>query len=105
MSLKKNKPSKIIIFVLIFLLIVLAVLLIIEYGANSYFYNLFKEPKLFVIHDECSLILSNIIHQIKDEGGCRIMCSGECEVREMRFHDFEFISQNESCHICNCYCI
>jgi hypothetical protein len=92
-----------IIFIFSFLCIVaLIVLLFFHFKIIEYLYS--SGPELIVIEDECSIMLNNIIHQIKDEGGCRIMCSAECEIRNMKFHHSEFIFKDNSCHTCNCYC-
>ncbi len=54
--------------------------------------------------DECSLIMGNLIHNIRDLGDCKIKCNDNCEIRGLEFHDSEFVFQNSSCHTCDCYC-
>jgi hypothetical protein len=97
-----NKLSKIIFIASIICIIVLIVLLIFQFKIFQYVG--FSEPELIIINDECSMMFNSIVHQIKDEGGCRIMCNAECEVRKMEFHHSKFIFKENSCHICNCYC-
>ncbi len=97
-----SKLSKIIFIASIMCIIALIVLLIYQF---KIFKSLFpSEPELIVIDDECSIMMNSIVHQIKNKGGCRIMCNSECEVRNMDFHHSEFIYKENSCHICNCYC-
>jgi hypothetical protein len=63
-----------------------------------------SEVSKFSIDDECSIIYGSLIHNIRDEGDCKIKCANNCEIRELGFYDSEFISQNNSCHTCDCYC-
>ncbi len=103
---KKGKKRKITekILIIIFILVALLIILLIIHYSRTYLLNIGKEPKLFVIEDECLLLLNNIIHQIKNQGECKIVCRNECGVRKMNFHDSEFIEKENSCHTCNCYC-
>ncbi len=101
----KNKTlNKILIIFLILFIVATLIISAIYLGVTNYFLNKFEEPELIVLQDECSLLMNNIIHQIKDEDGCKIMCLGECEVREKEFVNSEFILREENCHTCNCYC-
>ncbi|MBD3253216.1 hypothetical protein GF386_05770 [Candidatus Pacearchaeota archaeon] len=100
----RKKINKIILITIIVLIVILATLLIFQFGIFKYVKNITKEPRLFVIRDECSLILGNILHQIKSNGECKIFCRNNCNLREMNYHNSEFIEKEGSCHICNCYC-
>jgi uncharacterized metal-binding protein len=101
---KKRRKEKLtrIISIIIFLLLAATVILIIIDNFQSI--DLVKNPKKYLIEDECGLIVGNLIHQIKDEGECRIECRNECEIRQESFHDSEFIKRESACHVCNCYC-
>lgn len=101
---KKKKTSKKIFILILLLSILLIILLIAQLDLITYLKNIKKEPELFVIKDECALILNNLIHQIKTEGECKIKCEHNCDIREKNFHDSEFIEKNDDCNICNCYC-
>ena len=100
---KKERRIKKILIIIFVLIVLLLILLIVEYSTLNLGF-LIKKPKLFVIKDECSLILNNIIHKMKNGDECRIVCRNECELRKMSFHNSEFIEGNNSCHTCNCYC-
>lgn len=63
-----------------------------------------NEPELFIIRDECSLVMGNLIHQVRDMGECRIKCVNECDVRDMDFLKFEFLGKNNDCNSCECWC-
>lgn len=63
-----------------------------------------SEPENFVVRDECSLVMGNLIHQIRDDGECRIKCTNDCSVREMDFVNFSFEGRNDDCNACNCWC-
>jgi len=87
----------------IILIVLLVILLII---------SLFKstggdldEPQLYSIRDECSLVMGNVMHPIQDGGDCKIKCINECEFRGLEIDSFEFVPQNSSCNVCDCYCI
>ena len=104
---KKENPSKlikIILFIILFLAIILFLMLIIQSSLLDYINSLFRKPKMFAINDACSLIFSNVIHQIKNEGDCKISCRSECQLKNMNFYNINFIPQSSSCNICNCYC-
>lgn len=63
------------------------------------------EVKKFSVQDECALMMGNLIRQIVDEGSCKTRCNNECDVRNMEFEDSKFVAQNNSCHVCDCYCV
>ena len=103
----KKKTTKIIrIFSLITIALVFLflILLVVQINFKKLFGEFNKEEKMFVIEDKCSIMMGNIIHEIKDGDRCKIMCKNECSVRKMSFLNFSFIWKNDSCHVCNCYC-
>jgi hypothetical protein len=63
-----------------------------------------SELEMFTLKDECSLVMGNLIHQIRDGGECRIKCVNECDVRNMDFVEFEFLGKNNDCNSCECWC-
>ena len=101
---KKKNTIRILVVLLVIGIISLIVVSLIQFGVTSLISKRLEKPEKFEIRDECSLILGKVIHQIKDEGNCKIMCLGECEVRNMEFYDSEFIEKESDCHVCYCYC-
>jgi len=105
---KKKEPRKKSIKIIIIIIIILAILTIsllaIQEGFVEEIKRTFSEPTLFEIKDECAPILGSIIHQIKNEDGCKITCRNRCNLEEMNFDKVIFIEKENSCHTCNCYC-
>ncbi len=106
---KKQKKSRKGIFITIILLIALLILiiLILLFQLNIIKNPLGKfnsKPQLFSIKDECSLIVGKLIHNIKDEGSCQLICKSNCEVRSLNFYNSEFKEIENDCNECNCYC-
>ena len=82
-------------------------LIVFVVGISLYSNGIFEpksEPVKVEVLDECSLIMGNLIHNIHDEGGCKIKCVNNCEIRDMKFYNSSFTFQNSSCHECDCYC-
>jgi len=108
-SKKKRKRSKVVpvfMVILAVVLVVLVVYLLVESGVvESPFENVHIQPQKFLIRDECARIVGNLMHTIDDEEGCEQKCKTDCGVREMSFHDSEFIGRVSDCHLCDCYCI
>src|SRR3989338_1359390 len=99
---KKGKKKKLIgkiLIVILILFIILIILLLIQYKKLD-LSILTRKPQLFIIKDECSLILGNIIHKIKNGDECKIFCRNECILRKIEFYNSEFIESNNSCHTC-----
>ncbi|MCK4997500.1 hypothetical protein KAS08_04295 [Candidatus Pacearchaeota archaeon] len=71
---------------------------------NSGIFEEAHDISKFSIDDECSIIMGNLIHNIRDGGDCKIKCVNNCEIRELDFYDSEFTFENSSCHTCDCYC-
>lgn len=95
----KKKIRKIIYIIIIIMIFSLLSLIAIQL-------NLFekKEIKIIEIPDECALMAGGLIHQIKNQGNCRLMCINECNLRELDFINSEFIEKINSCHECYCSC-
>lgn len=81
------------------LVLVLAYLVLNSFGVFES-----HSPEFFEVKDECSLIMGNLVHQIRDDGECRIKCVNECDVRSMEFFDFEFEGKDNDCNACDCWC-
>lgn len=99
----KNKMTKIFIGISLILLLVILGLVFKEY----FYKKIFKENKTerFVINDECSVFMDNIIHQIKDDADCNIKCRAECLVRKKEPINHTFKSNfSGPCFSCECYC-
>jgi hypothetical protein len=101
---KKNRLLNKIIFLAIILAVIFLILLAIWLEIPLFLEELFKKPQMFQIKDECSMILSKLIHQINDQNACKIKCISECSFRETEFYNSSFIPNEDSCSICNCYC-
>lgn len=101
---KKKRKKKVIgvILIVIFVFIVASVVLLLV--DNPPEISLLKEKKEYLIPDECGVVAGNLIHNIKDEGECRIKCRNECGLRQEKFHSSEFIKRDNTCHLCRCYC-
>ena len=98
---KKNKSiGRVIITAIIALLIILLLLILSVIGV----FEEQKQEEKISIRDECSLVMGNLIHQIRDSGDCRIRCINDCEVREKEFVRSEFASRENDCHVCDCFC-
>ncbi len=102
---KSRKGVFIIIILLIVLLLVIIPILLFQLNIiGNPLKNLNSKPQLFVIKDECSLIVGKLIHNIKDEGSCQLICRSNCEVRSLNFYNSEFKEIEKDCNECNCYC-
>ncbi|MFH1290670.1 MAG: hypothetical protein ABIH92_04650 [Nanoarchaeota archaeon] len=106
---KKKRRSKVFPVVIVILLVALVVLVPVLLVQGGYVDNPFEdfnaEPQLFLIKDECSVIVGNLIHTMNDEDDCSLKCKNECGVREMEFYESHFIQREGDCHMCECYCI
>jgi hypothetical protein len=101
---KKKKPNKIFVKLLILLGILVAIFLILIL-INLKFFKLFnREIKTVQLLDRCSILFETIVHSIKDESGCETSCRAECIVREIEFYKSEFSEKIEGCNSCVCYC-
>jgi hypothetical protein len=102
MKKKKNKKIYwILVFILIILLLSLTYFLLLNFEV---FEKISRKEVIFEIKDECSLIMNNIVYQIKDEDICRMMCFNECSIRELTFQKSDFSPVENSCNRCECYC-
>ena len=97
---KKNRATVIALFAGVGVLTLLLVYLIVQ--NFGFFEN--AQPERFIIKDECAVIMGSLVHQIRDEGECRIKCVNECDVREMGFVEFGFEGKNDDCNACDCWC-
>jgi hypothetical protein len=91
--LKKNPK----ISVIIFLVVIVVILLLINRTVS-------KEEKLIEIKDKCGPFMGRIIHTIKSEDICKMMCRAQCESVDRKYRRIEFIDGGIGCHSCNCYC-
>jgi hypothetical protein len=101
---KKSKTIKIMMIFLIFLVIAFVIILLLDFGALDSFVKMFKEPKKYNVNDKCSLIMNNILHQIKNTDDCKIRCKDECNLRTLEYYSSDFEAMNNSCNTCECYC-
>ncbi|MGD9276135.1 MAG: hypothetical protein PVJ67_03095 [Candidatus Pacearchaeota archaeon] len=94
---KLIKKLLILVGVLIFVLVILLII-------NSDFKTFFKSTQLIVIEDNCGVAVGNLIHEIKSEDNCKVMCNNECNVLDKSFVRVEFSDETGSCYECLCYC-
>lgn len=99
-SLLRRKIIRIILRVCIVLLFLLIFLVFVGLGGLKKP----QEPELFRIKDECSLVMGNLIHSIKDEGECKLRCFNDCGIRRMEYDLSKFREVTNSCNSCDCYC-
>lgn len=100
---KKRKhfvQNRLVIASIVILFIFLAILVSSSFGI----FEEKRDPVKVEILDECVPFMNNLVHNIHDEGGCKIKCMNNCEVREMNFYNSSFTFQNSTCHTCDCYC-
>ena len=97
---RKNKKVVRALFVCVGILVLVLVGLIL----HSFGFFEDNSPEYFVVKDECSLMMGNLIHQIRDDGECRNRCVNECSVQEMDFDRFSFEAKNNDCSLCECWC-
>ncbi len=81
------------------LILILILLLMISFNVFEH-----NETRMFSIKDECSIVVGNLIHQIRNNGECRIKCVNECDVRKMNFEKFDFTEKDNECNSCECWC-
>jgi hypothetical protein len=103
---KRSNGLYALIVVLIIFFLVLCIALLVQLNVvDNPIQDVNSEPQLFNIRDECTMILGNLIHKIKDADGCELSCKTECGVRDMGFYSSDFIESDTDCHVCRCYCI
>ncbi len=93
--------------VVAWLFVFAGILVLILLGLMLYNFGVFEKkegPQLFNIKDECALVMGNLVHQVRDDGECRIKCVNECDVRDMDFMRFSFEGKNDDCNSCDCWC-
>src|SRR3989339_612863 len=64
----------------------------------------FRDPEYLLIKDECALIMGNLIHKIQNEGECKIACQNSCKIKGYFYFNSTFVSFNNQCNTCDCYC-
>ena len=83
----------------------LFVLLVYLIGNSLGIFDEPSAPKSFPVSDECGNIMGNVIHNLEDEGDCKIKCENNCKFRELEYYNSSFISQETTCNLCDCWCI
>lgn len=102
LSKKKIKFSKILIYFSVVLILFLIFLISYALGLLDF---AIKNEKTFRVADECSLVMNNLLHEIKTEDSCRVMCFEECAIRNLNYNDYSFKFNDNACHECICTCI
>ncbi|MGV8152533.1 MAG: hypothetical protein ACP5OG_05620 [Candidatus Nanoarchaeia archaeon] len=103
-SKNKSKTLRILAYLTLSLIIILFILIIFQFRLYNFVLSPFKKPVQIKVNDECSLIFNQILHQIKDEGACRIKCENECLTHSLSYSNSKFTEKTDSCNICECYC-
>lgn len=106
---KNNKSnrflySKLFLVLSIIMFLFLIILVVFEYVNFTSIERIFLKPKLVELNDECSLIMGNLVHQIRDEDDCNIRCNNQCNLLGLNYKSIEFTKNQNSCNVCNCYC-
>jgi hypothetical protein len=100
---KKKKKTFKRIFTLLFILIAfLIILLIINFKVWQYFSK--KEIITVNIKDECSVMLQNVLHNIKDSASCENSCLARCYTLKKEYYNSEFVGKENECNDCKCSC-
>ena len=99
----RRRRSKGVVFGL-FVAVIVLILILISLVISAFGFCEENKPEMFIVKDECGLILGNLVHQIRDEGECRIKCVNECDVRDMDFVRINFELKNSDCNSCECWC-
>jgi len=99
---KKNDYFKYIIALIFFLAIMAISLFLFE---KYYLDKKENSQEKIEIKDRCTLMLGNLIHQIKTENNCITICEQECEAKNKNYEKVEFLASEADCNTCNCYCI
>ncbi len=108
-SVQRSKVSKkfllSIIFCLFVLLILIVPLLLIQLNIiqNPALF-LSKKVQNFIIKDECSLVVGQLIHNIKDEGSCQLSCITRCNTYKLKYYNSTFKENVGDCNSCDCAC-
>ncbi len=99
---QKKKFSKLIFTLILLGIIVVIVLIFLELDIQEKLKE--KEVVHINIEDGCSIILENLVHQIRDELDCANACVSECYILNKDFYESNFTYNNQGCHACECYC-
>ncbi|GBE20088.1 hypothetical protein BMS3Abin17_00822 [archaeon BMS3Abin17] len=94
----------ILIIILTIFLTTLFLYLLVQFNIISPLKKISLGPKLFMLEDECTLVVGKLIHTIKDDNTCEFRCKTNCEVREMLFYKSDFLKNQGDCNECTCYC-
>jgi len=100
-----KKTMLVIMIVLALFLVVLSLILLVQFNfIKNPLEKISSEERIFAIKDECSLIVGQLIHTIKDGITCELKCKTNCNAFDMKFHDSKFIENTGDCHRCECTC-
>ena len=102
LKVKQTRKVKIFWWLIVSCLIIFGIIIFLSF--REFGPEVDSPPQQFFVADECSLVMGNIIHPMKNDADCKIRCRGECDVREMEFINHSFSEKVNSCHECSCYC-
>jgi hypothetical protein len=87
------------------LLIIFVSIFISEFVSFNFIGDIFEKPHLVDIKDECSLIMGNLVHQVRDETDCNLRCNNECNMEDSKFIESNFTRNGDGvCNRCDCFC-
>lgn len=99
-----HRNTQYVLYVALFLVLILALVLVFEFLDFSKVKKHFDDPTYVEILDECSIIMGNLVHQVRDLDDCTIRCHNECVLMESDVDSVDFISSQSGCNTCSCYC-
>jgi len=72
--------------------------------ALSLIFLLPEEVDSFTIIDKCGKFVNLLDHSIEDERQCEIRCKQQCDTKDLKYKNAEFIKAEVGCHTCTCFC-
>jgi len=101
---KRRGENKFVVRILILVAILLIILFILVLS-NFGIFEPEEKVRKFTIRDECSIVMGSLMHPLATEGDCKIRCINNCGVWSLEFKRIEFAELNDSCNVCDCYCL
>ncbi|MDA3836627.1 MAG: hypothetical protein PF542_03315 [Nanoarchaeota archaeon] len=106
---RKNKSkhifySKYLLWAAVVFALILIILTFVEFVSFDFISKSFEKPHSVDVRDECSLIMGNLVHQIRDDNDCSLRCKNTCGMEDTEYVNSSFIAAEADCHTCNCYC-
>ena len=100
----KFSYSKLFLILVIVSFFAFLTLFFVEFVDFGFVSEMFDGPYEVEVIDGCSLIMGNLVHQIRDETDCHLNCANRCEVEDANYYNSSFEFSGGGCHSCDCYC-